>query len=404
MKKLFNLFFLTIVFQSFSVKAQLTHYLPTHYRGLFNMQLSSARATGMGLTTITLPGIENAFYNPATIGLTKEKLNVHLNYASGSEVYRKGRFPFIGVSYKINDKLTLGASTFSWLDDKDSPWTTIIGGYEELPDGRRSQSWYNLVAAYEVIPNLQIGVSGNYIVDRSVGKGTITNSELILSVGAVYDKEVDWIKSENIQQQNIRFAASLVNALMKNRIEQTYEDFLNYRDLPIHLTFGTAYQVRLPFSPTFVEGKSFFADMPRQIDLALHLQYRDVLKGPEDDFFNTNHEFNSAFGIGAEALFLDFAAFRMGYYNEKRPSESKEDGSGYWVTDNKRGFTWGFGVKLPLNEITNNAFPFNTEIDFVTSKVLNEYNNNGPTIEPYFDGRDFLFAIGINLKFVNNSN
>lgn len=404
MKKISNLFFLFLALKSFSVKAQLSHYVPTHYQGLFYMQPSSARAIGMGLTTITLPGIENAFYNPATIGLTEEKLNIHLNYASGSEVYRKGKYPFMGVSYKVNEKLTLGLSTFSWLDDKDSPWTTVIGFYDEPVDGRRSQSWYNLVAAYEAIPDLQIGVSGNYLVDRSVGKGTITNSEFILSVGAVYDKEVDWIKSENIQRQNIRFATSLVNVLMKNRIEQTFEEHLNYRDLPIHLTFGTAYQVSLPFSPTFVEGKSFFANMPKQLDLALHLQYRDVLKGSDDDAVNTNHELNTALGIGAEAWFLDFAAFRMGYYNEKRPSESKVDGSGYWVTDNKRGFTWGFGVKLPLNEMTNNAFPFNTEIDFVTSKVLNEYNNNGPTIEPYFNGRDFLFAIGINLKFVNNKN
>ncbi|WP_422104940.1 hypothetical protein [Winogradskyella sp.] len=402
MKKLFRLFFLFFVLHPFASRAQLSHYVPTHYQGLFNMQPSSARATGMGLTTITLPGVENAFYNPATIGLVEEKVSVHLNYASGSEVYRKGRFPFIGATYRINDKLIVGMSTFSWLDDKDSPWTTIIGIYNEPVDGRRSQSWYNFIAAYEIIPHLQFGVSGNYLVDRSVGPGTVTNSEFILSAGAIYDRAVNFIKSDKVQRQNIRVAASLVNALMKNRIEQTFEDNLNFRDLPIHLTFGTAYQVRLPFSLGFIEGRSFYESMPRHVDLALHFQYRDVLKGPEDDVVNANHEFNSAFGIGAEAWFLDFAALRMGYYTEKRPSGRREDG-GLWVTDTKRGFTWGFGAKLPLNEWTNKAFPFTTEVNLVTSTVLNEYANNGPTIESYFDGRDFLFAIGVNLKLVNNS-
>ena len=103
---------------------------------------------------------------------------------------------------------------------------------------------------------------------------------------------------------------------MKNRIEQRFEEHLNYRDLPIHLHLGSSYQFSLPFSPGFVEGKGFFEDFDRNIHLALHLQFRDHLRGPKDQVVNNSHEYNSALGIGAEAWFLDFIALRMGIYKK----------------------------------------------------------------------------------------
>lgn len=391
---------LSLLFSNFNlVSAQASYYNPTHYHGIFHGQPSSARATGMGLTTITLDGVENVFYNPATIGLTKEKINVHLNYALGSPVYKGSQYPFLGISYRINDKLIVSASNLNWWDEKNSPWTTIIGGFEESVE-RRSQSVYVLTGNYEIIPGLNFGVSGNYLVDRSVDNN-VTNSEFILSVGAIYTKEVDWIKAENISNQNIRFAGSLVNALMKNRIEQRYLEHLNYRDLPIHLSFGAAYKATLAIQPNFTEGKGFFSGAPKTLDLALHLQYRDVLAVPKDDIVNTNHEENSAFGVGAEAWFMDLIAFRLGYYNETRPTGNTSNG-GFWATGRKKGITWGFGANLPLNRLTNGSLPFNTEVNFVTSKILDDYADNF-TPPAYFTDRTFLFSVGINLKFIDKS-
>jgi hypothetical protein len=379
--------------------AQIDYYIPTHYQGIFYGQPSSARATGMGLTTITLEGIENVFYNPATIGLSKEKINVHLNYALGSPVYKGSQYPFLGVSYRINDKLIVGLSNLNWWDEKNSPWTTVIGGFDESVN-KRSQSVYTVSGSYEVIPNLNVGISGNYLVDRAVDNN-ITNSEFILSIGAIYNKEVDFIKSDKFSNQTIRFAGSLVNALMKNRIEQTYQDNLNYRDLPIHLTFGAAYKATLAIQPNFTEGKGFFKGAPKTLNLAVHLQYRDVLAGPKDDIVNNNHKYNSAFGIGTEAWFMDLIALRLGYYREKRPI-GNDKSSGIWATDQKKGLTWGFGVNLPLNRLTNGKLPFNSEINFVTSKILDKYADNY-TPPAYFTDRTFLFSVGINLKFVNKS-
>lgn len=395
--KISSLVFFAIITNS--AIAQINYYIPTHYRGVFNGQPSSTRATGMGLTTITLEGIENAFYNPATVGLTDEKIAVHINYASGNQVYKGGKYPFLGVSYRVNEKLIVGASSLNWFDEKNSPWTTIIGGFSENVK-RRSQSAYTLVAAYEVIPNLNLGLSGNYLVEKFVDN-TVTNSEFILSLGAVYDKEVNWIKAKNVSNQKIRFAGSFVNLLMKNQIEQRYKEFSHFRDLPTYLTLGTSYHASLPFSVGFTENKGFFEGAPNTVDLSLHLQYKDLMKGSKKNSINPDHEYNTAIGIGAEAWFMDVIALRMGYYNEKRPNGTRSSG-GAWVTDNKKGFTWGFGAKLPLNRLTNGKLPFNSEVNFVTSKLLNEYGNNF-TFPAYFTDRNFLFSVGINLKFVDNN-
>jgi len=373
-----------------------SYYYPTHYRGIFYGQLTSARATGMGLTTITLGGIENVVYNPAAIGLERNIANVYLNYSTGDQVYIGGKYGFFGASYKVNQKLVVGLSRQRW-GEKDSPWSTIIGGYNQHVN-KRSQLMYTLAGAYEVIPNLHIGLSGNYLIDKSV-ENNITNTEFIASLGVIYDMDVDWIKLNNLENQRIRFAGSFLNLTMKNRIEVTYEDYLHYRELPINLTLGTSYHASLPFNPDFLSNQQILSDAPKFVDLSLHLQFRDVLKGPEKTLVTTNHEQNTSFGIGTEALFMEMIAFRLGYYFEKRPNEFWE--GNHWVTTNKQGLTFGYGVKVPVNKITQNKVPFDVDVDLVTFKVLNELNKKNYTHPEIFTSNNFLFAFGLKLKWVN---
>lgn len=401
MKKEYYVFVLILVlnFSGFQSYAKTVYYLPTHYRGIFYGQPTNARATAMGLTTITLGGIENVIYNPASIGLEQQRLNTYFNYATGDQVEVGSSYRYFGASYRVNDKLVLGFSRFRWVE-KDSPWTTIIGSYNENVD-QSSQVMHTFSGAYEVIPNLQIGLSGNFLTDRAVNK-TKTNSSFILSLGAIYDKDVDWIKLENLKNQKIRFAGSFVNLLLKNRMEERYEDHLNYRDLPIHLTLGTSYQGTLPFNPAFLsKGDGFFSNAPKTVDLSLNLQFREVLKGPEKTVVNTNHEENTAFGIGGEALFMKMIALRLGYYFEKRPDGNNEDGD-FWVTKNKTGLTFGYGVKIPLNELSDKKVPFDVDVDVVTYRVLNELNTENYTHRPVFTDSKFLFSFGLKLKWIIN--
>lgn len=374
------------------------YYLPTHYRGIFYGQPTSARAAAMGLTTITLGGIENVGYNPASIGLEQNIANVYFNYATGDQINVGSKYGFFGASYKLSEKLALGFGWQRWVE-KDSPWSTIIGSFNENVD-KSSQLMYTLAGAYEVIPNLQIGLSGNFLVDKSVDD-YVTNKTFIVTLGAIYDMDVNWIKANNLENQRIRFAGSFLNLTMKNRIEQTYEDYLNYRDLPIHLNLGTSYHASLPFNPDFLQSGQFFSAAPKTVDLSLHLQFREVLKGPEKTVKNTNHENNTSFGIGTEALFMKMIALRLGYYFEKRPKMQKYDG-GFWATTDKKGLTFGYGVKLPVNKLTDNKIPLDADLDFVTFRVLNELNTKNYTHHSVFRDNNFLFAFGLKLRLVNN--
>lgn len=399
MRKVFCLIILITIISFIPILSSAAdYYLPTHYRGIFYGQPTNARATGMGLTTITLGGIENVIYNPASIGLEQQIANVYLNYATGDQVDIGSKYMFFGASYRVNEKLVLGLSRFRWME-KDSPWTTIIGGYNKSVD-KSSQVMYTFAGAYEAIPNLQIGLSGNYLIDRAVAS-TITNTVFIASLGAIYDMDVEWIKIDNLENQKIRFAGSFVNLFMKNRIEESYEEHLNYRDLPIHLTLGTSYHASLPFDPSFLSNSKIFRNAPKTVDLSLHLQFREVLKGSDKTVVNINHKNNTSFGIGTEALFMKMIAFRLGYYFENRP-EQFEENDNFWATTNKKGFTFGYGVKIPLNDLTDEKVPFDVDVDMVTFKVLNELNTKNYTQPKVFTGNDFLFSFGLKLRWVRD--
>lgn len=386
-----------LLFLPFFSYSQIRYNIPTHYQGIFDLQRTGTRALGMGLTTVTLEGIETSFYNPASIGLTDETLNVHVNYASGSQVYKNGQFPFLGVSYRLNDKLVFGASTYHWLDDDETVWTTQIGLYNEPIDGRRSQSMFNLMAAYEVIPNLNVGLSGNYLVDRAV-PGNVTSEAFFLSLGGVYDLDVDWIKVETMNDQRIRFAFGWQNILMNNQIEQVFEIHNVQRQLAIYLHLGTAYNFTLPLKMPFKLDGNYFKNATEDVVVGLHLQYRNALNGKEERFHTLNG-INNSTGVGAEAWFFDRFVLRMGYYYENRPT-GQELGDGTWVTDDKRGFTWGYGVLIPTYDLSNGSLPFNAEVNFVTSSLLNVYRDDF-TYPSYFTDNNFLFAFGLNVKFLN---
>ena len=379
-----SILFMILGFSSFYAKA--ADYYRAYYHGLFTGQPTCARAAGMGLTTITLGGIENVVYNPASIGLESQLVNVYLNYATGDQISLGSKFGFFGASYRVNDKLVLGLSRQRWVE-KDSPWTTIIGSFEESVD-KSSQLMYTLSGAYEVIPNLQVGLSGNYVVDKAV-PGTVTSSEFIASLGIIYDMEVNWIKLKNLENQKIRFAGSFINLLMNNETTVTYEEYMHYREIPSYVYLGTSYEGSLPFNPGFLSNSSFFSNAPQEVDLKINLQYGNHLK----------YDYLTSFGIGAEALFMKTIAFRLGYYFEKRP-ERYEDNEDFWATTNKKGLTFGYGVKLPVKKLTNDKIPFNVDVDMVTFKVLNELNTKNYTPPPIFTGHNFLFALGVKLKWV----
>ncbi len=373
---------------------QFVYFVPSHFQGLYSHQLSSAKAQGMGYTTITTDGIATSIYNPATISPGEATVDVNVNYAKGHPYYPKSYYPFIGASYRVLPKLVVGVSSFSWVDPR-SNWQISIGG-QNFPTKRRSQHLYSLTAAYEVVDGLHVGVSGNLIREKAI-EGHTTIRENTYNAGLIYDKKVNFIKHKNISNQQIRGALSLANVLMKGRAEQRYQEALNYRDLPIIARVGAGYSFSLPLSVGFVKGKKFFEESPELLDLSVRLQYQNWLKASEHIF--TDHKNNTAVGIGMEAWLMKLLALRIGYYSETR-EKNTDPGEIAVTTPRKAGFTWGFGGNIPVRRLSGGKIPLDMELNFVTSRLMNEFvNQYENTIPAVFSDKKMLFSAGLNIRW-----
>ena len=389
MKKLF-LLFLGICF-SFSSFSQTSYYYPPGYFGLLNNQSTSARAQGMGFTTLTKSGIENSFYNPASIGSSTAPIQAYANYANGHSYRPKSRYYFAGGAFKVKDKFTVGLSYFSY-QNPDPLWTTIIG-WQTFDTDYFSQRAISVLAAYEIMEGLHAGLSANMMQENGVN-GEKTNSDFVPSLGLQYEKSIQLLKSEKIQKQQVFGAMSLYNFLFKGETTQSYQDAVDESYLPIILRLGAGYAFEIPLKSNLTQGKAYFENTAQAVDLRLDLQFQDYLPGGPDHI--TDHELNTAFGVGAEAWFFERLAFRMGYFTEKGPSGTQEDGD-LWVTGNRAGFTWGYGTLIPTNQLTKGKMPFDLEVNLVTGKKVSSLNEKIYTHPNVFTENSFQFAFGLNL-------
>jgi hypothetical protein len=366
-----------------------TYYTPTHYHGLFEGQPTNAEAYGMGLSMITLDGVANSIYNPATISPDSNRAELHINYAKGHSFYPTSHYPFVGASYKVLPKLTVAGTLFSYRM-VDGVWTSQIGAKDFDDNGLKTQTMYSIAAAYEVIENLHLGVSGNFLKEKAI-RGSVTNRDFILSIGTIYDREVNLLKGGEVFNQKVRVAGNFFNVLGNSVTMQRHEDRRNFRNLPVYLRLGTAYSFSVPVEAAFTDGLGYFEGQPRQLDFSLHLHMRDHLKTSET--IHNNHEYGTAVGFGTEVRFLKRLSFRFGYYSKKLLVGEGTSGT----RARRSGLTWGYGADIPLDLLGLKNSPFDLEINFITGNLMDELNDQ-VTHPSVFSDDKFLFAMGINLK------
>lgn len=388
MKKLLTLFF--CVCFSLTGFSQVSYYYPPGYFGLLNNQLTSARSQAMGFTTLTKGGIENSFYNPAAIGNTGAPVQVAANYANGHSYRPDSHYYFVGGAYEINSKLSVGLSYFTYRNP-DPVWTSIIGVVYDTD--LFTQGALSALVSYQVLDELQVGLGLNFMTENAIN-GEKTNSDFIPTIGIQYEKELSLIKSDKIQNQKIKGAASLFNFLFNNETSQTYEDNVNFEYLPIILRLGAGYEFRTPLQSGWISEKAYFKGAAQAVDLSLDLQYQNYLPGA--DPVAPDHENSTTFGVGAEAWFFERLAMRVGYFSETGPSGNTNEGN-LWVTGNRSGFTWGYGTLIPTHQLTEGKMPFDLEVNIITAKQLSSLNTDNYTHQNIFTDNTFQFSFGVNL-------
>lgn len=371
-------------------------WTPTNLHGLLIDNTTSVRAEALGKSSITLDGVRTAFENPATISPGNDKMQIALNYIKGSPVYPKAYYPFLGVSYRILPKITASLTTHHYIDP-DSYWNAEIGG-QSFDTEKKAQHAYSVGLAGEVIKGLHVGLSGNLLTDEEI-KGLSTSKDFILSLGVIYDKPVQFFKSnKKVSQENLRFAASFFNLLMDGQtIQRQSEQIWQYRDMPIIARAGVAYGFSLPLKPAFAQKSKKLKSAPQTIDLSARLQYGNWLKSGKHIY--DEYKYHTHLGIGLEAVALKLLALRLGYFTESRTvAENPVPGTRYATKDKRKGLTWGLGAIIPARDWSNGKLPFEIRFDLLMKNhpdLLDESISQRSS--PDFRDKKIQFGIGIEL-------
>jgi len=390
--------FTTVIFSLFLISSvngqtQQRYFIPTHYHGIFSDQSTSVRAQSLGNSVITLDGVGQFIYNPASIGPGTEKADVHLNYMNQHPFEGPSHYPYLGVSYRITPKLSAAASYFSWISTSDS-WFSVVGGSDFERDGFRSQELATVGVSYRAIEGLHVGLTGNFLRGKAV-RGVVTNSDFLVTLGGIYDMPVELIRTEWATRQKIRFAGSFINLLLNNKTEQTLEDRTSNRELPIHARAGGSYSLSIPLNVNLGEGTAYFRDTRSDVDLGLHLHIKRALDGP-DPVLNS---LDNGYGFGIETIFRERVSLQMGYFSEKRADESESSPNVVFGTSSKKsGFTWGLGTTVPVDNIFEHEIPFTVDIYLTFNKMMNELDNRRRHPAAFSDDKR-QFGLGINLKW-----
>ena len=376
-----------------NAQTQQRYFIPTHYHGIFSNQNTSVRAQSLGNSVITLDGVGQFIYNPASIGPGTEKTDVHLNYMNQHPYEAPSHYPFLGVSYRITPNLSAAASYFSWISKSDN-WFSVVGGADFERDRFKSQEMATVGVSYQVIENLHVGFSGNFLREKAV-RGVVTNSDFLVTLGGIYDKPVELIRTDWATRQKIRVAGSFINLLLNNKTEQTLEDRTSNRDLPIHARLGGSYSLSIPINVNLGEGTAYFRDTRSDVDLSLHLHIKRVLDGPDAVLISLDN----GYGFGIETIFRERISLQMGYFSETRADESESSPNVVFGTSpQKSGFTWGLGTTVPVDNLFKADIPFTVDVHLTFSKMMNELDDRRRHPNGFSDNKR-QFGLGINLKW-----
>ena len=154
-------------------------------------------------------------------------------------------------------------------------------------------------------------------------------------------------------------------ASIKNAFGSTVK-ILNFEEaFPVIFSAGSCYQI-------FLKKQDYLSNL-YTFGLALQFEYQDVF----------NYDYRSGIKFGTELSFFEIAFLRAGYYSFKldpSPLNGKEK-----LTD----FTYGFGLHLPIDELTQKNLPLVIVFDVTTLKQ--------PTYIRDFDEWDDFSVYSVNV-------
>ena len=286
----------------------------------------SARAEALGQGYSSIGGdIYSTFYNPAGLGELKG-LEFNGNYAKPVIWVETANYSFVGLGYNINKYIQCGISRcyFDWGDEIifTDIQGNVIGSFHPY------SSNYTLTASTNPIKNLYFGINANFLQYKYINDDPFQSWAFDFGVLQAIPLFKD---RENL---NALQAGASIKNFTGSKMKFEYNEHSQSEELPVIARIGLNYTFGL-------KPNANYKDL-RIVQAMALIEYQDLL----------NYKYLSAYRVGCEATVFEILALRIGYYYEIYNPNSAKD------------FTYGVGINIPLEKLTNNGLPLTIKIDY----------------------------------------
>lgn len=313
----------------------------------------SARSEAMGQALVaSYDGGFTLFYNPAGI-ILNQKLTASFSYASPYYLLTNANYNFLGFTYNIGNWGTIGISRFHFSFGENIYAASVDDPFIFSRSITPTTTFITVSYAKEIFTNLAIGLNFNFYSEN-----LLDTKSYPVDIGLL---KIIPIKREQENKQRLYFGVSIKNAF-GSKINYSSQilmpgssfKFSFEESLPIILRIGTSYELFL-LKHHYLPNLYMFGVM-------FQIEYEDVL----------NDKYRTGIKFGSELSFFEIFYFRSGYYSFKVGPGS--------VNGKKRltDFTYGFGIRLPVDDFLKKRFPLAISFDLTSLKqpsYVREYND-----------------------------
>lgn len=340
---------LLLMIGAISVYAQYNYRFQQEY---FFGWLPSPRSEGMGQADVAVGGeTAGTFRNPASIGLINKG---EFTFSNNGPFYALGnsRYYFLGAAYRVHERFILGLS-YNRYSVNQSTFSVDINGtlypIDEPVTGNLA-----LTAVGEIINGLHVGLNFNWYRWKIFNDVSAANA-FMLDAGVLYTY---YFSGDDCNQgSGIRTGISFTNATAGDLTFKSPMGDAATADFPVVGRYGITYFNYTILKPT---GKGI-----NPLGILGTFEIQNVF----------NSEYRTAFRLGLEALAYEFFAFRCGFFTFNTDNLNLPGANKSRLT----AFTYGFGLKVPVQEISNNKVPLDIQFDFTAQKSFS-YTFSGTSL------------------------
>ncbi len=315
--------------------------------GFYTGRIPNARAEAMGKAYTSIDGdLTATLYNPA--GLSNiNGLEVTGGYASPFGIFGKNYYLQAGAGYRLNQYMQFAVSSVQYRIDNITV-SDIEGNL--VNTGDMSTKNYTLTPASEPLQRLYVGLNMNYFLYDFVTDDQLKSVYFDLGVIRKF-----MLLENEFSKHTASLAISVSNLNSAKTSGEIYGTEVD-EALPIIARYGANYQ--------FALDKNLLIKDLTSLEFLAQAEYQDLW----------NSGYHSSLRFGGEIRLLEILALRAGYYTEQVNDYGYPEANKNEIED----FTYGFGVQVPLDKLTN--IPLRINFDYA-SFPQTSYSKNVPDSE-----------------------